>query len=267
MSGAPLDPDRDAPLAALVARALGGGVTEVTEEPLGEALGRQRARVRYLQGSVRGTALLERFLPDRSLEVALLPFLAVRTDRVPAVHAKGVPHVPIALRWLLREDTADLPLACEVDPRAIVDAKVEVEQAVAGDGAALRALGVTLRTPVDIVEEVAVVAGEDAVGEGRKAARWLAKWPVVLCHGDLRCANAPLTGRGVVLEGWGRAHLGCGLLDIVRLAVDLGERGDAVLGAELPRRYGERAGTTLSSEILRAAELVDRLARRHLRVS
>ncbi|MSQ36823.1 MAG: hypothetical protein EXR61_00725 [Chloroflexi bacterium] len=267
MSGVPPDPDRDDPLAALVARALGGGVTEVSEEPLESVPGRERARVRYLMAGVPGTALLDRYPPERALEVTLLPFLARKTDRVPTVHARGVPHVPIALRWILREDTAALPLACDVDPRAIVDAKVLVEHAVARDEPALRALGVTRRTPVDIVEEVAIVAGENVVGEGRKAARWLAKWPEVLCHGDLRCANAPLTARGVVLEGWGRAHLGCGLLDIVRLAVDLGERGDAVLGAELPRRYGEKVGTTLTSEILRAAELVDRLARRHLRVS
>lgn len=253
------------PLAALVARALGGAVTDLREERIDGAPDRDRGRITFVRDGARAAVLIERYPADRALEVALLPFLARKTDRVPAVHAKGAPHLASARRWLLREDTVGLPLACDGDPRAIVDAKVTVERAVASEAPALRALGVGVREPADVVEEVALVAGEDAVGEGRKAARWLARWPRALCHGDLRCANASVTCRGVVLEGWGRAHLGCPLLDIVRLAADLGERGDAVLGAELPRRYAEQVGVTLATEVLRAAELVDRLARRHLR--
>ena len=240
-------------------------MTALREEILEARADRERARLTFDRDGARETALLDRFPADRAVEVALLPFLARKTDRVPGVLAKGVPHVAAARRWLLREDTAGLPLACDGDPREIVDAKIRIERAVAGDAPALRALGVRLRTPADVIEEVALVAGEDALGEGRKAARWLQRWPVVLCHGDLRCADAPVTPRGVVLEGWRRAHLGAGILDVVRLAADLGDRGHAVLGAELPRRYAEQAGVSLGSELLRAAELVDRLARRHLR--
>lgn len=251
-------------LAALVGRAVGTAVTEVATAPLPPAGRRRSERVRFrAEGRVR-TLVFDRYPPDDALAVRLLPVLARSTDRVPAVFARGEPHLATASRWLLREDTGG-ESACDGDPKAIVDAKLAVERGVARDADALRALGVRERTPADVVDDVALVAGGEAVGEARRAATWLRRWPTVLCHGDLRCDAASATDRGVVLTGWERAHLGCGLLDVVRLAADLGERGDAILGVDLPKRYAEAVGVPLSSETLRAAELVDRLARRHLR--
>ncbi|MGH2452036.1 MAG: hypothetical protein ACRDGE_12385, partial [Candidatus Limnocylindria bacterium] len=66
------------------------------------------------------------------------------------------------------------------------------------------------------------------------------------------------------LVGWERAHVGCALLDVVRLAADLVARGEAVLGIGLPRRYAEAVGRELGTDVLRGAELLDRLSRRHL---
>lgn len=258
------------PLEGLLSRALGSAVTDVRREALGTSDGVERERVRFRAGPDERMALFERFAPRAALEVQLLPFLARKTDRVPAVHARGIPpkHVP-APQWILAEDLADAPSACDGDVRLILDAKLAVERAVAGDAPALRALGVPERSPESIAAEIAeAAAGQpdaDAVAaEARESARRIAKLPVALVHGDLRCVAAVTTERGIVLRGWGKAYLGCALLDVVRLVADVIERGEAVLGIGLSRLYAERVGIVLPTEVLRGAEKLDRLARRYL---
>src|SRR6185503_7110009 len=126
----------------------------------------------------------------------LLPFLARKTDRVPRVHSRGIPPSHVSLGpWLLLEDLGDAPDTCGDDVGEIVRAKVAIERAVAADGPALRALGVPVRTPPDVVRE----AGGDTNAED--AARELTAWPVSLVHGDLTCAHARRA------DQIGRAHV------------------------------------------------------------
>ncbi len=263
------------PLAAMLSRALGVAVRDARSEPLGTRDGVEMERVRFRSDEGERTLLFERLAPRVALEAQLLPFLSRKTDRVPVVHARGIPRpVAPAPPWVLVEDLADAPGACDRDPRSVLEAKLAVEAAVARDAPALRALGVPERSPSQIAEEVIAVAagdprasGPDAAEtaqEARESARRLSKWPVALVHGDLTCANAVSTGRGAVLRRWGRAYLGCVLLDVVRLVADVVDRGDAVLGIGLSRVYAERIGVVLPTEVLRAAEKLDRLARRYL---
>ncbi|MGH2377214.1 MAG: hypothetical protein ACRDGT_01920 [Candidatus Limnocylindria bacterium] len=271
----PTDPGREGPAApdpleGLIGRSLGLEVHDVLREPLGVDSGVERERVRFVAAGAERTLLFERMSPRRALEVQLLPFLARKTDRVPAVHARGIPprHLP-APQWLLLEDLADSGSACDGDVRAVLDAKLEVERAVAKDGPALRALGVRERGPQAIASEIAdAVAGrpgaDEISAEARECARRIAKLPVALVHGDLRCGSALSTDRGVVLRRWGGAYIGCALLDVVRLVADVVERGEAVLGIGLPRLYAERVGVVLPTEVLRGAERLDRLALRYL---
>lgn len=226
--------------------------------------GAEVERVRFTaEGSAR-SLLFVRLPPGRDVEAQLLPFLARKSDRVPAVFARGIPPPAVpAPRWVLVEDVWDAPGACDRDPAAIVEAKLAVERAVTADEPALGALGVPTLTPRDIAERIALRA-PDAAHEARRAASRLARWPSALVHGDLRCATARDTERGPVLVGWERAHIGCALLDVARLAGDLVARGDAVLGIGLPRRYAESLGRELATDVLRGAEVLDRLSRRHL---
>lgn len=260
----------DAPLAQLIGRALGSEVADLRREPLGTAEGVELERVRFTAGGSERSLVFERLAPRRALEAQLVPFLARKTAHVPVVHARGIPRSVVpAPPWLLVEDLAEAPSACDRDPRAVLEAKLAVEAAVARDGPALRALGVPETPPSAISERVVeAAAGEpDAArvaDEAREAARRLAKWPVALVHGDLSCGNAVLAERGAVLRRWGNAHLGCALLDVVRLVADIVERGEAVLGIGLTRTYAERIGVVLPNEVLRAAEKLDRLARRYL---
>lgn len=261
------DPD---PLEALLGRALGAAVADLRREPLGTEGGVERERVRFRRDGADRSLLFERMAPRQALEVQLLPFLARKTAHVPVVHARGIPpkHV-VAPQWLLLEDLTDAPSACERDVREVLEAKLAVERAVVADAPALRALGVPERTTDAIAEQVAQAVrdapdGDAVAAEAREAARRLAKWPTALVHGDLRCANTVVAERGVVLRGWGSAHLGCALLDVVRLVSDVVERGDAVLGIGLTRTYAERLGLILPNEVLRGAEKLDRLARRYL---
>lgn len=268
MSG-PQAGDRD-PLEGLIGRALGVEVTDVLREPLGTERGIERERVRFSAGGVDRTLLFERMSPRHALAVQLVPFLARKTDRVPAVHARGIPprHV-IAPQWLLLEDLADAPSACDGDVRDVLDSKLAVESAVAKDLPALRALGVPERGPAAIASEIteACAGRPDAAeiaAEARESARRIAKLPVALVHGDLRCTSAVATDRGVVIGGWGSAYIGCALLDIVRLVSDVIARGEAVLGIGLSRLYAEKVGIVLPTEVLRGAEKLDRLALRYL---
>jgi hypothetical protein len=254
----------------MLSRALGSEVVDARSEPLGGRDGVETERVRFRSDGTERTLLFERLAPRNALEAQLLPFLARKTDRVPVVHARGVPRpVAPAPPWLLVEDLADAPSACEVDPVAIVDAKLAVEQRVARDGPALRALGVPERSPIVIAELVADAVTTESDGrriadEARESARRLAKWPMALVHGDLTCASAIRTERGVVLRRWGSAYIGCALLDVVSLVADIVDRGDAVRGIGLSRTYAERLNAVLPTEVLRGAEKLDRLARRYL---
>ncbi|MBI2323679.1 MAG: hypothetical protein HYU87_01760 [Chloroflexi bacterium] len=255
----------------MISRALGAEVTEARSELLGTGDGVELERVRFVAGGAERTLVFERLAPRNALEAQLVPFLARKTDRVPVVHARGIPRSAApAPSWLLVEDLTDAPSACDVDPLRVLEAKLAVEAAVAGDVPALRALGVPERPPGAIAEDVAAAVaqepeGEAMAAEARESARRLRSWPTALVHGDLRCANAAMTERGAVLRRWGRAYIGCALLDVVRLVADIVERGDAVLGIGLSRTYAERLDVVLPTEVLRGAEKLDRLARRHLR--
>src|SRR5205814_1594000 len=155
---------------------------------------------------------LKRLPPNDSLEVQLLPFLARKTDRVPAVHARGVPPPAAAgWPWILIEDLLDARSACNGDPLAIIRAKAAVERGVAGNEPALGALGVRRVTPIELVERASERTAIDRPidVDARAAATYLSRLPVVLCQGELTCASARLTDRGVVLVEWRRAYLGC----------------------------------------------------------
>lgn len=254
----------NAPLGALVARALGEDVKEVRSESVTRDAAREIERVHFSQGGRPRSLVLKRLSPDAALEVQLLPFLTRKSPLVPLVFARGVPRPrPEARHWLLLEDLVDAPSACDFDPREIVRAKIAVERAVERDGPALAALGVPRRSPAALVELAAAGITDTALlAEARKAGRWLAKWPESLAHGDLVCGNVTRTDRGTVIHEWGSAFTGCALLDIVRLAADITARGEARLGVGLPRLYAEERGTPLIAAALRAAELVDKVMRR-----
>lgn len=253
----------------MLARALRAEVADVRSEMLGGSDGVERERVRFTSGGQARRLVFERLAPRHALEAQLVPFLARKSDRVPMVHARGIPR-PVAPPWLLVEDLVDTPSACEGDPRAIVEAKIAVEAAVATDVPALRALGVPERPPRAIADAIAAAVtgtpdGAAIAEEAHESARRLMKWPIALVHGDLACANAVMAERGVVLRRWGSAYLGCALLDIVRLVSDIVGRDDAVRGIGLTRTYSERLDVVLPTEVLRGAERLERLARRYLR--
>jgi hypothetical protein len=214
------------PLTSFIARSLRRDVTDVTEEIVQDTTEGELDRIRFMEDGVRRTLVVKRVPPHSSLEVKVLPHLARKTDRVPVVHARGIPPATAAgWPWLLIEDLLDAPAADDLD--AVVRAKVAVERAVASDGPALVALGVP-----------------------RIARRGpLAEWPEVIVHGALTRANAVRADRGVVLTEWRHASLGCGLTDVVRLARDAG-----VPAAPLARLYAADSGHALTDAALDAAE-------------
>lgn len=204
-------PERD-PLADLVSRSIGSRVEAVEAEVLPSEPGVERKRLRFARAGGASSAIFERVLPGEVTEAQLLPFLARKTDRVPAIHARGLPPPHVLLGpWILMEDVLAGEDACLGDVRDILRAKLSVERAVAHDLPALRALG---------------------LGTGsRVLPASLSAAPLALMHGDLRCASARRVGRGVVLVGWRRAALGPGVLDAAALARDLeraGREPDAV---------------------------------------
>ncbi len=214
------------PLTSFISRSLRADVTDVREQIIQDTTEAELDRVYFTQDGAQRTLIVKRVPPHSSLEVKLLPHLARRSDRVPVVHARGIPPTTVpAWPWLLIEDLVDVPHA--TDPAEIVRAKVAVERAVAGDGPALIALGVP------------------RVGTRGP----LTAWPEVLVHGALSPANAVRTDRGVVLVEWRQASLGRGLTDVVRLARVIG-----VPARPLAELYASEAGVALTDDALAAAE-------------
>jgi phosphotransferase family enzyme len=252
------------PLAAFIARSLRAEVSDVRSEVVAKDARRELERIRFRQDGEDRSLVVKRMPPNDALETQLLPFLSRKSDRVPNLRSRGIPPPAVpAWPWVLIEDLLDTRSACEADPRAIIRAKATVERAVAGDAPALRALGVPSVTPVELVERAASRQGTGGGGlvAARTAATALAALPQVLCHGDLTCTNARLTDRGVVLDEWAKAHIGCGLLDVARLAADLGARGDRGESAALFGLYGDLVGIAVDADAVRAAEAVDRAVR------
>lgn len=256
----------EAPLAAMLSRALGTEVTDVTREPLADT----SERVRFRSAGEERSLVFERHTEADALEIQLLPFLARKSAHAPVVHARGIPPRTVdAPQWLLLEDLTAAPSACDGHPAGILEAKMAIEAATARDAPALRALGVPECSPERIADLVAAAVADRSEGaavaaEAREAARRLQKWPMALVHGRLGCGTAVVADRGVVLRDWGAAHLGCALLDVVRLVADVVERGEAVLGIGLSRTYAERLGLILPTEVLRGAEKLGSLSRRYL---
>jgi hypothetical protein len=242
------------PLGSLVARSVGGDVQGVQAEELEAQDGIERRRLHFTRDGVLTRALFERSARGLVVEAQLLPFLARKTEHVPRVHARGIPPPHASLGpWLLLEDVADAPSACDDDAVDVVRAKIAIERSVAADAPALRALRVPVRTPLDVVRE----RGGDANAE--EAARELAGWPVSLVHGDLTCGRARRVERGVVLTRWSAAHLGCGLLDAARLASDLHRSGRSRDADAVMEHYVAESGGPDGEGFVRAAKRMDAL--------
>jgi hypothetical protein len=244
----------DDPLTTFVSRSLRAAVSDVRSEPLGRDDTSDRERIRYRKDGAEQTLILKRVPPGDALETQLLPFLVRKSEHAPRLLSRGVPPPAVpAWPWVLIEDVQDAASACERDAREIVRAKVAIERSVARDEPALRALGVPSRTAGELVARL----GEKA----RRAATLLDDLPRVLCHGALVCENARVAERGVVLLEWRRAHLGCGLLDVARLASDIAARGDSDRGESVFALYAELTGISLGDETVGAATLIDTLTR------
>lgn len=191
------------PLAELVSRSVGARVESVRAELVPAPEGVERKRLHYATSAGETTAIFERLPRGETLEAQLLPFLARKTDRVPAVHSRGLPPPHAALGpWILMEDVyAGAPVTSAIE---ILEAKRAIERAVATDLPALRALGL-----------------RDARHDLPEA---LAQLAAGLVHGDLVCANALRVARGVVLVGWRYAFIGPVILDAAGLVLDLEQR-------------------------------------------
>jgi len=248
--------DDDDPLASLVARSVGGDVRDVRAEELAAEDGIERKRLTFTRDGRETTALFERSARGTVVEAQLLPFLARKTGLVPRVHSRGIPPAHVSLGpWLLLEDLSGAPSACDGDVADIVRAKIAIERAVVADAPALRALGVPVRTPLDVVRNA---GGSESAEE---AARELAAWPVALVHGDLVCQRARRSDRGVVIMRWATAHLGCGLLDAVRLASDLRSHARSSDADAVIELYVTESGGPSDEALVRAAKRVDTLLR------
>ncbi|MEA2660605.1 MAG: hypothetical protein QOH08_177, partial [Chloroflexota bacterium] len=117
------------PLTSFISRSLRAPVTDVSEEIIQDTTDAELDRIHFTQDGARRTLVVKRVPPHASLEVKLLPHLARKTDRVPTVHARGIPPITVpAWPWLLIEDLLDAPAADDL--AEIVRAKVQVERAV-----------------------------------------------------------------------------------------------------------------------------------------
>ncbi len=244
------------PLGSLVTRSVGGDVQDVRAEELVAEDGLERKLLRFTRDGHATTALFERSPRGIVMEAQVLPFLARKTPHVPRVHSRGIPPAHTSLGpWLLLEDLGDAANACDGDATDVIRAKIAVERAVAADGPALRALGVPVRTPLDVVRQ------ESGDANAEEAAVELGAWPVALVHGDLTCERARRAERGVVLLRWSAAHLGCGLLDAIRLAADLRERGRTRDADVIIETYLAEGGGPTDDALVRAAKRMDALLR------
>jgi len=246
--------DEEDPLGSLIARSVGGDVRNVRVEGLATEDGIERKRLHFTRDGRMTTALFERSAKGVAVEAQLLPFLARKTDHVPRVHSRGIPPAHTALGpWLLLEDLSEAPSACDGSAADVVRAKIAIERAVAADAPALRALRVPVRTPLDVVRQ----EGGDANAE--EAARELAACPVALVHGDLTCERARRSDRGVVLVRWSAAHVGCGLLDAVRLAAELRAGSQAGAADAVIELYVAEMARPVDDGLVRAAKRLDAL--------
>ena len=230
-------PERD-PLADLVSRSIGARVESVEAELLPAPGGVERKRLRFTTSTGASTAIFERLPRGETIEAQLLPFLARKTDRVPALRSRGLPppHAPLG-PWVLIEDVYAGTAACDGDPIAILDAKRAIERAVANDLPALRALGLH----------------DDA----RDLPHALAGAPRGLLHGDLRCENALRVDRGVVLVGWRNAHVGAVVLDAASLVLDLEQHDRQSDALAVRRAYCEPELLALAERFLMRAPRPD----------
>jgi len=83
------------PLTSFISRSVRADVTDVSEVILQDTTEAEIDRVSFTQAGVRRTLVVKRVPPHSSLEVKLLPHLARKSDRVPAVHARGIPPVTV----------------------------------------------------------------------------------------------------------------------------------------------------------------------------
>lgn len=227
-------PERD-PLVDLVSRSIGARVEAVEVEVLDARPDLERQRLRFRTDTGAATAIFERSAKGRIVEAQLIPFLARKTDRVPAVRSRGLPPPHAALGpWLLLEDVLAGPTACDGDVAEVLRAKLAIEHAVGADAPALRALGLR----------------EAAAGTGP-----LATAPRGLVHGMLTCAAAHRVERGVVIVDWSHAFLGPTVLDAVSLAADLTGRGDAAGATRVKDTYVRESGDPDAEEHWSAAHL------------
>jgi hypothetical protein len=220
-------PERD-PLADLVSRSIGVRVPSVQAETLPAPEGVERKRLRFTTSTGASSAIFERVPRGETAEAQLLPFLARKTDRVPAVHSRGLPPPHASLGpWILIEDVYTGAPACDGDPLDVLAAKRAIESAVQRDLPALRALGL-----------------RDA---GKDLPHALATLPAALVHGDLVCANGLRVERGVVLVGWRRAFIGPAVLDAAALVLDL-EQSDRADDANAVRAASGDAAVFADAE-------------------
>jgi hypothetical protein len=230
--GARAIPERD-PLADLVSRSVGARVESVDAEVLASDAGIERKRLRFRTSAGTSSAIFERRPRGQTLEAQLLPFLARKTPHVPVVHSRGLPP-PHAQPgpWLLMEDILGAPVACDGDAVDVLRAKLAIERATSGDVPALRALG--LRQP--------------------EFAAPLSSAPLRLVHGDLRCAMAHRTGRGVVIVDWSNAYLGPAALDAASLIADALRQSHPESASRMRSTYVQESGDEDATEMLAAAE-------------
>src|SRR2546423_13902296 len=104
------------PLTSFIARSLRAEVSDVSSEVIAQNARLQLERITFRQDGTDRSLMMKRVPPEDALEVQLLPLLARKTDRVPIVHARGIPPPAVAAwPWVLTEGPADTASACHGD--------------------------------------------------------------------------------------------------------------------------------------------------------